>query len=639
MSLVTTDSEVERICLDLLALSTADAIGIDTETTGLALWTDDVVRGVCLSYGDRGYYVPVSHPDSQNVSEAAASRLAQAVQHSPALHVWHNAIFDWTAMSQLGFAPRYEHFWDTQVVSWCMDENTSHRLKDLGAAIFGEDAKAEQAALKRLFRGVSASDIYKTLRYEGWPVQAAKLESKDLAQASRKTWGTVTASDIAEYAAKDAVLTRRLFEWQCKQLASGDLRGNPRPDIARQFAVLAMTHRMIVRGVPVDLDDVRAKRARNLARIWEIEPTFDGVNLNSPKQLGALVYDTWGLPCSHYTKTGARSTAREALEELDGAHPDLTLLLEFRKLSKVVSTYYDALIARTDSAGRIHPGLNPNGTTTGRYTCQAPNMQNIPREDTNPEVKKVFRAEPGMELWEFDLKSAELYVGGSVADDTEMLDALDSPGRDFHTETAVALFGYSDGATRTTAKNLNYGIPYGIGPAKFATYLVKGTGRPIQVCNRCQAAKFKECWPPNHPVPGCDECFARSLIRKHKMAWPKTHRAMALLTEYARDRGILPHTQEGRFRRFRSAGRFVSYYTAFNAVVQGGVSDLMKNWMLAVEGPLADCGAYMCLQVHDSLWVQLPEGASDTVAALLQDRLDSVNPYQARLTLDGKRLS
>ncbi len=882
MSLVTTDEQVEEICLDLLGLGASQALAIDSETTGLRLWSGDVVRGVCLAYEDQGWYIPVSHPDSPNVSEAAARNLAQAIQHSPALHIWHNAIFDWTAMGQLGMAPRYDHFWDTAAVAWAMDENQSRRLKDMGAAIFGEDAKAEQTALKHLFKGRSAADCYKQLRGEGWPVQAAKLEAKDMAMASKKSWGTVTAEDIAEYAEKDARLTLRLYHWQQMKLAL-PTNTDCREDIPRQHAVLAMTDRMIRRGVLVDLEDVAAKRAKNLARIWEIEPMFEGINLNSPKQLGALVYDTWGLPCSHHTKTGARSTNREALEELSGAHESLDVLLEYRGLAKVVSTYYDTLLELADETGRIHAGLNPNGTATGRYSCVAadsliemprdltkhpdgipitdvrqgdwvysfdwrreltlrrvkwvaqtgvkqtvvvtvqnseghkrvlrltpehlvrlrsgdwrpagslsrrggdprrttpprvmtmvrrgvdagyvkffphsvakswgttgggkyrehrwvaekvlgrristktdvhhrdgnkannrpdnlqpltiaehrgkqghvhpmwgthtaapdiycgptdyrvvsvepgpvepvwdmevehdhsfiangvvvhncssPNMQNIPREDTNPEVKKVFRAEPGMELWEFDLKSAELFVGACVSGDDDMLGALETEGRDFHTETAVALFGASDGTTRTTAKNLNYGIPYGIGPWKFAAYLVKGTGKAMSACDRCQASLLRDGYPPQYPVPGCDVCKARHLIRKHKMAWPKTHRAMKLLSDFAQKHGYLPLMQPARFRHFRSSGRFVSYYTAFNAAVQGGVADTMKQWMLESEAPLAAVGAWMVLQVHDSLWVMSPSGSGEQVADVLQGTLDAVNPWRARLTIDSKRLA
>src|SRR5262249_12551272 len=108
-----------------------------------------------------------------------------------------------------------------------------------------------------------------------------------------------------------------------------------------------------------------------------------------------------------------------------------------------------------------------------------PNLQNIPKDSTDDAIKHLYVPTPGMELWEFDLHSAELYVGASVAGDTDMMAALSEPGRDFHTETAMKVFGTIEGNRRTLAKNLNYGIPYGIGPRKFATYLVKGTGQPV----------------------------------------------------------------------------------------------------------------------------------------------------------------
>jgi DNA polymerase I len=610
-----TTEQVERIIDDLARLGPRDAVAIDTETTGVDLWKGDVIRGISIAYGESGWYIPISHPDSQNVSADAARRIATALDDTDALPILHNAPFDWQSLSQVGM-PRTPRYWDTQLVSWLMDENTTHTLKGLGAMIFGEDERAEQMALKALFKGESTQDVYKRLRAEGWPVQAARLEAKDLAQASRKTWATLTACDIAPYAEQDARLTLRLYEWQRRQLAKGG-DTDPTPDLQRKHDFQLLVDRMVQRGVGVDVEAIERNRAASLARIWEIEPAFEGVNLNSPKQLAKMIYEDWGLEIPAYTPTGNPSTSRETLEQLEGAHENLDLLLEYRRLAKRVSTYYDNLLAGADANGRVHPGFCCTCTVTGRLSARNPNLMNLPRGDTDPEVKTVFRPTEGMELWEFDLKSAELFVGASIAQDDDMLAALESEGRDFHTETAMAIFGNAEGNNRTLAKNLNYGIPYGIGPTKFANYVVKGTGRA---------------------VTEQDVRYSRYLIQRHRMTWPRTHVAIDRMSAFAKAHGYLPLKQPGRFRHFRSPGVLVPAYTAFNAAVQGGVAEVMQSWMLNLEDPLGELGASMCLQVHDSLWLETPPGSEVAVTDLLQRVLDDVNPYRARLTIDSKRI-
>lgn len=629
--------EVTRIINDLRAMDPHDDVAIDTETTGTRLYTGDAIRGISLAYALYGgkpvsWYVPISHPDSDNVTARDAGRLGLALRDTAALPVFHNGPgFDWRSLSEVGYMPP-DRFWDTQIVSWLQDENTTHALKGLGALIWGEDEKEEQLALKALFKGQKKSDLYKLLRAEGWPVGAARLEASEKAAASKKDWGSLTAKDIAQYAEKDAVLTLRLKWWQVEQLAKESVT-NPSAAVQREFDFAALIYRIVERGVAVDTATAVTSRAANLARIAEIEPTFEGTNLNSSKQLAKLIYEDWGLPVGLRTATGAPSTSRDALEELEGAHESLDLLLEYRKLAKAVSTYYDMILANTDDRGRVHPGFCTTCTVYGRLSSRGPNLMNLPREETDAEVKKVFRPAPARELWEFDLKSAELFVGASQAQDDDMLAALSEPGRDFHTETAMAIFGDIEGNHRTLAKNMNYGIPYYIGPRTFALYVVKGTGHGVRSCSWCR----EDTYPPR-PIKNCDVCYSRTLIQKHRLTWPKTHLAMNRLLSFARSNGYIPLHKPGRFRHFRSPGKTVPYYTAFNAVVQGGVAELMKDVMLDIEQPAAQLGAEMVLQVHDSLWFELIPGTEDALGDLIQEVTDAVNPFTARMTWDAKQL-
>ena len=138
------------------------------------------------------------------------------------------------------------------------------------------------------------------------------------------------------------------------------------------------------------------------------------------------------------TATGAPSTSKAALELHAGAHPGLDLILEYRRLQKASATYFDALLEGVDSAGRIHTTLNSTGTTTGRFSSSAPNLQNIPRDGTNSDVRDVFVAAPGYELWGFDLSQAELRIAASLAGEAKMLDAF-LDGRDIYLNTAGEL--------------------------------------------------------------------------------------------------------------------------------------------------------------------------------------------------------
>lgn len=611
----TTDA-VRRLCDELATLNRGEWWAIDTETTGFHLYTLDDIRGLSISYRDQDWYVPISHPNSTNILPADLELLAEAIAATDGSPTLHNAIFDWASLGQVGIVLPSQDYWDTQIVAWLLDENVTHALKGQATLIFGEDSKEEQAALKALMKGPTLSEVYKELREEGWPSTAARLEAKEIAPTRRKTWGTLTANDIAAYAMKDTRLTLRLREWQVSRLCE-DFPTNPRADVQREHDFQRLLYRMVQAGVKVNIERTVLNRERSLARLHEIEPQFEGVNLNSPKQLGKLIYDEWGLPCMHYTKTGARSTAREALEELEGAHESLDVLLEYRKLAKRVSTYYDNLIRMADGEGYVHAGFCMTCTVTGRLSSRAPNLMNLPRESTDAEVKQVFEARPGYELWEFDLKSAELFVGADIAGDTDLLAALTEPGRDFHSETAMACFGKADEKHRTMGKNLNYGIPYGIGPTKFATYLVKGTGK--RITQRVIA-------------------YARSLIQKHRMTWPVTHRAIDRLTRFADTNGYVPLKQPGRYRHFRSHRRRVPGYVAYNAVVQGGVADTVKSWMFEVEKCMNEVGGVMRLQVHDSVWCEVPVSANiEEIHASLQAGLDKVNLF-THIPLDRKKL-
>lgn len=616
--LLTTQDEVNKFAGQIKR--TTGAVAVDTETTGLDVFRDDVIRGVSFAYRNRdgelvSRYVSISHPRSPNLNPKP---IIEALHKTRALHVMHNASFDWASLAQVGYVPTWGHdgaYYDTETVAWLENENIKSRLKYQGQLWFGVEEAAEQEHLKELFAGHPAKH-YMALVRDGvrkGKLRVAQKWASEQAAASKKSWDTITAEDIAEYAAQDTDITLRLFERQ-QQLEWKVT--DSRPDIEREFRVRETAFRMVREGVRVNIGKVATLKSEYEKARDEIAGEFD-INLGSPQQLGRLIFDEWGLPILSRTPGGDPSTDKETLEQLQGMHAGLDRVLEYRHYSKMIGTYLDNFLSMADDNDRIHSSMNVVGTVTGRFSSSKPNMQNIPTEDTDATVKRLFLARPGFELIEVDISSAELFVGAAIAHDDDLLAALTTPGRDFHTETAERIFGTAKGDRRRLAKNLNYGLPYGLGVKGFATYMVKGTGKPVtkEVLN--EAGRIVDGW---------------------KKAWPATGRTIRKLTDFAERNGYVPLTQPGRFRHHRAPGITVPGYTAYNSVVQGGVAEIVKSWMVELEPMLVALGAIIVLQVHDSLWIEVPKGSARKVIALAQTALDNVNPFYVRLTIDGKRI-
>lgn len=628
--LVRSEAEYRALLADLKGLGTAP-LAIDTETTGLRLYRDDVIRGVSFAYRKddelMSWYLPISHGGGRNFKP---SRLITAFNRHRGLQVFHNGPFDWTALTQAD--KRYKlpegRYYDTQVMSWLMDENADHRLKQLGMVYFGGDAGAEQRHLKELRRGRKKSLFYTELRAEGMSVADAKVESARLHEESKRDWATFTGADIAEYAAKDTEITLRLME------EAFDHRGR-RPEYAptpeafdRELRLQFVLWRMMRTGIRIDQDVAARQSQEAQARHDELAALFDGVNLNSTPQLRTLLFETWGLRAHRTTPTGMPSTDRAALEELEG-DPRVRDLMEYRRLGKALSSYYRPFVETVGPDGRIHPSFSSCRTVTGRFSCSDPNLQTIPRGDTLVGVRDVFVPDEGFELWEYDLEAAELRVQASLSRDVSLMEALEARV-DLHARTATMVWGPDfTGLQRRLAKNLNYGFSYGIGPRKFSVYMVAGTGQAVTNC---------EYWDWKYGVPGrprrcrqCHVCQSADILDGYRHASPELVRLMKGLEHIARADGYLELAHAGRYRHFRSPGMQVPYFTALNAMVQGGVAETMKDVMLEAEPEFERLGARLCLQVHDSLVVEVLPGTGEKVQEMLQAVLDDMNVFEMRL--------
>jgi DNA polymerase I-like protein with 3'-5' exonuclease and polymerase domains len=595
-------------------------IGIDTETTGLDVKAGrDVLRGVSIAIGERSWYLPVSHPDSANIPVTDVARVVYRGLniHPHAYHHW-KGVDALVLERDLGVPMDEPPYWDTMVGAWLINENeVNFKLKDLCARRYGEDAKAEQRALNRLMDGPTLKmleDEHYDERRAGITRDEARRRAREDPRYGPRTWAQLTAAEIGPYAARDAELTLRLRNDQREELAaSGSLVAVPR-EMRWQMTL----YRMECAGIRVNEDTARRLHARAVARASAIETGFRdqfGIDIGSTQQLRGVVYGEMGHEVVHYTPGGSPSVDREALDDL-AFDPRIGLVLEWRRLDKARSTYYEPLLERLDPNGRIHPSFNSdsgNGrgaTRTGRLACSNPNLMTIPREDRGlAEVRACFEPAPGHGLWEYDLRQAEVRMAAAISRDEGMCAAFADPDRDLYDEMAGAI-----GCPRQVAKTVALAYQYGGGADKLAKVIAKGTGR--------------------RPDPG----RALTLMVGLERSYPGLVRSIRHLERLAREEGRVPLPPPGRYRHFRGAGWVEEYRKAFNSVCQGSVAEFLKDLQMEATPDLEELGARVVLQVHDSLVIEVPPARGEWIASLLQRVADDTNPYPwVRQCVDAKQ--
>lgn len=338
-------------------------------------------------------------------------------------------------------------------------------------------------------------------------------------------------------------------------------------------------------------------------------------NINSPKQLGCVLFDKLLLPAPKKTKTGY-STNADVLEKLKNKHPIIELILEYRQLSKLKSTYADGLLKFIDDTGKIHTTFQNTVTATGRLSSTDPNLQNIPvRTDLGEEIRKMFVAGEGNVLVDADYSQIELRLLAHISGDETMREAFLS-GEDFHKVTASQVFGVPVAEVtnhmRSSAKAVNFGIVYGI--SQFS--LSQDIGVSV--------AEAKEYM---------DRYFERfSGVHKYmKDVVKKAGEDGYVSTLYGRRR-YLPELKSSNFN-IRSFGERV----ALNMPIQGTAADIMKIAMIKTYGALKDAGlrAKLLLQIHDEMIVECPEEEKDIVVDIMCSQMKAAATLSVPLIADA----
>ncbi len=431
----------------------------------------------------------------------------------------------------------------------------------------------------------------------------------------------VDAEKLKDYAAEDADVT-----WQLAQVLQPQLEPKGQSDVFYDIEspLLPVLVRMERWGVQIDVQALREfgvqleKQAETLQRQIHahVETPF---NIASPKQLGEVLFDKLKLlEKPKKTATGQYQTNEQVLLSLQGLHPIIDEILDYREVTKLKSTYVDALPAAVSPVtGRVHTTLHQLMTATGRIASNNPNLQNIPiRSEQGKEIRKAFvPGLPGHVLMSADYSQIELRVMAAIAEDSAMLEAF-AQGHDIHQATAAKVYGVPlDGVLpemRRTAKMVNFGIIYGIS----AFGLSQRLGIP-----RAEAAKIIESYFAQ--FPGIKGYLDRTVAEAKRKGYVET---LTGRRRYLRDINSANATVRGAAERI-----------AMNMPIQGTAADMIKLAMVRVDAALR-AGGYktrMLLQVHDELLFEVPEAEVEPVRKLVIDGMKNALPLKVPILVEA----
>jgi DNA polymerase I len=582
---VTTLDALDRWIADARA---AHVVAIDTETASLDSVTGRLVGVSLATAPGKACYIPLGHGGTDMFAEKpeqiamgdALARLGDLFADDAVLKVGHNLKYDIGVLAQHGIA--IAPYDDTLVMSFALDAGKhQHGLDEL--------AKLHLDHVCLSFKDVCGTG------------------------KSQISFAEVQLDRATEYAAEDADVALRL--WKLLKLRL-PIEGGTRVYEMVDRPLAAIVEGMERAGIMVDRDYLAKLSGEFATEMLRIEGEIHELAgqpfaIGSPKQLGEILFDKLGLKGGRKGKSGDWSTDQNELERLerDGV-PIARKILEWRQLSKLKSTYTDALQQQINATtGRVHTSYSLVGAQTGRLSSTDPNLQNIPiRTETGRQIRDAFIAAPGHVLIAADYSQIELRLAAHMADVPELKEAF-AQGQDIHAATAIELFGESNRDTRGKAKTVNFSILYGI--------------------SRWGLAGRLEITP--------DE--AQALIARYFERFPGISDYITDTLDKARATGYT-ETLFGRktwFPRIKAASqneRAGSERAAINAPIQGTSADLIKRAMARMPAALADAGlskVKMLLQVHDELVFEAPEGQAETAGKVI--RMVMMGAAEPALTL------
>ncbi|UCF27866.1 MAG: DNA polymerase I [Chloroflexota bacterium] len=576
-------------------LKVAEQISFDTETTSTDQMQAELV-GISLAVDQqRGYYLPVGHliDDGKQLPKSEIiEALRDAFENPKIQKVGHNIKYDAVLLARNGLRVKPLSF-DTMIAEWL----TNPTSRNLGL---------------------------KNLAWVRLNIKMTEIEELIGKGRNQRSMAEVSIEDVAAYAADDAVVPLQL-----KTDLEGELSEKQAQELFKdiEMPLVQILADMEMAGIKLDVDYLAEMSEELSQRISSIktqiyESVGEEFNLNSPQQLSEALFDRLQLTPpdrTQKTSSGFYSTAVGTLEAMKGDHPVVDWVLEYRELSKLKSTYVDALPQQVNpQTGRVHTSYNQAGSVTGRLASSDPNLQNIPiRTELGRQVRRAFVAEPGKVLLSVDYSQVELRIVAHMSGDETMLEAFRS-GQDIHAATAAAVFDVPieevTKEQRNRAKGVNFGLIYGMSAFGLSRY----TDITLAEAEDFVNAYFEQ-------FPGVKNYLERIKRQAAEQEYIET-----LLGRRRYFPGL--RTQTNRNIRNREERE------AINSPIQGTAADIMKIAMLRVPGALSEAGlsGKMLLQVHDELVLECPVEELQQTADLVSKVMQEAYPLKIPLQTDAR---
>lgn len=545
-------------------------ISFDTETTSLDYMQARLVGVSFAAESGKAFYIPFGHDydgaPAQLSRDVVLNEIKPLLEDSTIKKIGQNLKYDIEVLANAGINVQGIAY-DTMLESYVLDSTGNTRDMD-------------SMALK--FLG------WQTITYEDVAGKGAK----------QITFNQVPVDKASIYAAEDADVTLRLHHELWPRLEK-------EKDLKHVFEKIEMPlvpvlSRMELTGVLIDPDKLQKQGKQLQKRLDELEEEAFNIsgeqfNMNSPKQLREILFDKLNLPVQTKTPTGQASTADAVLQELAVDYDLPRVIIEYRSLSKLISTYTSKLVTMIDAGtGRVHTSYNQNGTATGRLSSSDPNLQNIPvRTPEGRKIRQAFIASRNHKLISADYSQIELRLMAHISEDPGLLDAF-ANNLDIHKATAAEVWGVKlDKVTpemRRNAKAINFGLIYGMSAFGLTRQL------------------------------GIDRRSAQDYIDTYFARYPKVKEYMDKTRAHARETGYvqtlwgrrlyLPDINASKIPRQRAAER-----TAINAPLQGSAADIIKMAMINIDNWLREdkVKARMIMQVHDELVFEVAEDVLEEV--------------------------
>lgn len=564
--LVETDEQLKLLVDTLLK---EEIIACDLEASELDVKKADI-EGIGLGTSKQQFFIP--YPNS--FTKEQIDKVLKVVFNGRSV-IFHNAKYDLKLMLENGL-PWPDKFHDTMIMSWLIDEEGQHGLKPLATVILGRDVK-KWNQLKR------EADLFTTIEN--------------------------IQEELADYCGDDVMNTYDLYFHFLPLLKQENLI----IDYERlELKLIPVLVRMEYRGVKVDVKWLQEVGSRLKTELNSIDSILKGVlgksniNIHSPQQLESILFNEFKYTPGRITNSGKRSTDNDVLEQIvkdnDLKENDFVpMLLKFRELDKIYSTYFVALLEQIDKNGIIHTNFMQHGTRTGRLASNDPNLQNIPTRSDEWNVRRAFVPRKGYKFLIADYSQIELRILAHFSQDNNMVKTF-MEGGDIHAKTMELT-----GTERRVAKAINFGLIYGMGPRTLAHTL------------------------------SIKEEDAKKYIDKFFAGYPKVRFFIERVQQGTFNNGYVEMIT-GRRRRFREI-RDRRWFTtiqrqSINTKIQGSAADLIKIAMIKLDPMLEPLDAHQLIQIHDEIIIETPINKVEEVKKIIKDTME--NSLKLRIPITVK---